>query len=451
MAYNAVYPLKDISDMADSERIIASIEHHIDVIRQSGKLSHHTVLSLETLKPGIVFDTIGTTPLSQISNEDVSNMVANLSRYKHLLAAGVIGAVIGFILKIVFGGDKKEREEKSDPEKVKKNNEEVSNATKELHEACDKAKANTHSNNNQLAEEKRNHIKSKIMHLTGKDEDAVRGIVSSDSEIKSYLFSNPSKLIHDLLMHSLKDKLPVCIIDSAGIANQKDLAKLIDTIDGTAKDRVDTMSTVTNAYMTGTNVHQPGMHLSGELVLPEEYLPEIYHKDTDAIIAFTGSPSGITIPELIKAFNDKVRGLVQFVEDKKVQEINEPDKLIHRYTNEMILAQSQAVKYIATYEPIIKPLISKIDEFTKQSDEIFVQGKRSGRKFNDDEKKRKHAQIHKHLIEQLKLTASILACMESVSVNFNLLNTRLDTLRKNLLEAKDLVTYTETAFLHQGK
>jgi gas vesicle protein len=419
--------------------LAARLAHYESVIRQNGKLDKDIVLGLESIKPGLVFDSIGYAAINSVTGNDLEIVLEDIGKYKNLLLAGALGAIIGFILKIIFGdkdGDK-ERSERSKKENVEKTKEEISKKTDELTEACHQAKANTHEGDKTISHERRDWAKSEIMSLCGLDETTVRGIVTTDKALKDYVFSNPSKFIGDLVTHALRDKLPSCITDNTGRTEQVDLSKLILGIHETASERVDYIKTVVNSYETGV-APDGRSKLQGVLKADETKLPAVYDKDTKYLAGYASLPAETAVKDIITKSRERFDTATKFVESDKLPLVDQPDKLADKYTIEMVTAQEYARSYIDDYKSIIDPLISKIQEFEKTTDHHYGP---SGvaRKMNAEEKAGKHGRVHKHLIDELKLLACLLSIMDGVSKRFDRLNHVLLGVKNSLERAIILV------------
>lgn len=426
--------------------LAARLTHYESVIRQNGKLDKDIVLGLESIKPGLVFDSIGYVAINSVTGNDLEIVLEDIGKYKNLLLAGALGAIIGFILKIIFGdkdGDK-ERNERSKAEKVEKTKEEIIKKTDELTEACHQAKANTHDGDKTISDEKRDAVKNKIMSLCGLDETTVRGIVTTDKALKDYVFSNPSKFIGDLVTHALRDKLPSCITDNSGHNEQIDLAGFVMGIKDTADDRVDYIKTVVNSYESG--VAPDGQSkLQGVLKADETKMPAIYDKDTKHAAKYAGVSETSEVKDIIAKSRERFDTATKFIESDKLPLVDQPDKLVGKYASEMIIAQEYAREYLDKYKSIIDPLIGKIQEFEKTAD-IQYGPKGKAPSMDHTEKASKHGRIHKHLIDQLKLLAALLSIMDGVSKRFDRLHHVLDNVRKSLDHATSLVKELEHDF-----
>lgn len=431
------------------EELAARLDNYADVIKRDGKLSKSVVLGIESIKPGLVFDSIGNARIDDISQEQLNIVLEDIGKYKHLLLAGALGAVVGFILKLIFGDeeDADKRSKRSSKDKVEKIKEEVKDANQQLHEACHEAKANTQQSDKTLSDDKRNHIKDKLMSLTGMDETTARGIVSHDKNIKDYLFGDPSKLISALLLHALKDKLPHCIINEHGKSEQTSLSKLIDGISDTVEKRVEHMSIVINAYETGQSPTTSHRNVS-EMSVNEEWLPPVYNADTKHLISYAQVSESASIEELITKARETADNSTKFVEDKAIENLKNADKLIDNYINEMVVAQDRAREYIKEWKPKIDPMVGKLEEFSKKTDLNYGPSAKPG--VSADIKQNKVARIHKHLLDQLKLMACFLTIMAMVDKRFDKLNHQLVNVRKSFLVATELVKHTQHELMKGG-
>ena len=431
------------------EELAARLDDYASVIKRDGKLTRSTVFAIESIKPGLIFESIGSQRIDDISQEQLHVVLEDIGKYKHLLLAGALGAVVGFILKLIFGDEDEadKRSERSSKDKVEKIKDEVKDANQQLHDACHEAKSNTQQSTKTLTDEKRNHIKDKLMSLTGMDETTARGIVSQDKSIKDYLFGDPSKFMSALLLHALKDKLPHCIINEHGRTEQTDLSKLIDGISDTVDKRVEHMGIVISAYETGQSPTGSPRN-TGVMSLNEEWLPPVYDADTKHLLTYAKLPDTTPVAELISKAREIADNSTKFVEDKAIENLKNADKLIDNYINEMVVAQDKAREYIHEWKPKIEPMIGKLEEFTKKTDTRF--GENSKTKMTAELKQNKVGRIHKHLLDQLKLMACFLGIMDIVDKRFDKLNHQLVNVRKSLLVAIQLVKETEHALAKGG-
>ena len=426
----------------------SSVENEItalqDVIKRDKKLTTNTILALESIKPGLVLDSLGTSRPMDLSMEELSIVLEDIEKYKKFLIGGVIGAIITFILKLIFSdtdaSDK--RAKRSSAKEVEKVVEGVKDEAKKLEEVSHAAKINTANDVKQLSDEKREHIKTKLVHLTGMDENAARGIVSHDKSIRDYLFSD--KFRHDIVLHNLKDSVPHCITNPNGSSEQHDLSNMILAIYSTAKERVDNMTIVTNAYITGVNPHNPSQVLTGPLAQDEKLLPPVYDKDTKAVRSYLKLPEDTPIVDVISAVMTRVDEVTSHHSNASVVKIPDPDKLLNNYTMLMQTAQEKARDYVRDYGPLIKPLTDKIVDFEKT---VEVEFNHSGNRGMPKEfRQAKAGRVNKNLIHELKMLACLLSVMDRVDKRFDRLTGKLNTTREHLGQACTLVTETEHLF-----
>lgn len=423
--------VQDQDDIDMSINIASAIEKQII----DGEIITDDLIALENLKPGIITDIVRST--KRLSESDKELALEALMDYKKLLAGGIIGAIIAFLIKLLLGGDDSSAKEKT-PEKVQHIIVEAGKAQEEAVDAANEARHDP-SKHSELADKVKTEIVNKIVARTHKTEAEAKVIVNNDNSIRAYLFDS-SKFIKDATLKDLRGKVIHILSSSSFGTEQKNLYNFLVSMHPHAEKRKNNLVATIREMASTSKGDGPG-----GLRTAEKYIPQVYTDDISTISAFIGETIDINDDTDYKhvgiMLENKVKEYLALTPDNVLASYSDVPDISKWFDTHLCAAVELASQYTDVYAKDLKYIQEQSEDFIQTRITPNEQGR-----YRRDVMTNNYTELHsmvtknyKRIDNQYSLMKSILACMKLITNRMVGLLDVLQSHAKHMVEVKHFI------------
>ncbi len=433
----------DLLVLPDHELSIDIVKAVENDINESGAISENNLISLENIKPGIVTDLV-LNPTRKLTPRDKQDVLVALEDYKKMLIGGIIGAVLGFLLKLLFS-EESEKKPRSSSE-VAKINEDATKAEEEAKKAADEAAGEVRSSHTVLDDKTRDKIVGYIKTHTKHSEDEARRIASSDIEIKKYFFDS-DMFILDVIVKHLENKIPVIIGTKEMAKEQHALVALIKALHTHANQRIDHTKRLIDHY---EQIGGSAQWLNN----PAANIPTVFTDDINSIVTFIGDQSLKDSPhnEIGHKLEEKIKELFKTIDGNTLNDYGKKtDQILGFYTPEFENIIELCHEYAQPFKPEISRMKIYYERVIKRNIEPDVNGqyqknvtiRRDTRTLNQD------LVAHKKIIEsEFLLMKSLVAVGELVKLRMDKLSDHIKKHEENMIRAGKFINEVRQHYIN---